>query len=141
MFFRHQGNRFAPRDKSHQFHLRVSNSRRKAALIDLPEAVEIPGTIIANEKLHATGLRLHFYRLRQCIQNKTGLTREARCRKPCVSTAGSGSLARLLGDLDQQLNQVLVKQWKVARLAVTYPIAIAYAEFSGPFCASILQVI
>src|SRR5271166_1992320 len=57
---RHQRNRIALHDEAGQVHLRVGDARRKAELVDLPEAIEIGGLIVADGELHVSSLGLHW---------------------------------------------------------------------------------
>ncbi len=52
----HQGYGIAPRDEAAEFHLRVGNAGRKAELIDLPQAIEIGGAVVADAERDVGGV-------------------------------------------------------------------------------------
>jgi hypothetical protein len=54
----HQRYRVTPGDEAAQFHLGVGDTLGKAELVDLPQALEVGGAIVAEMELHVSSLGL-----------------------------------------------------------------------------------
>ena len=46
-----------PSDEAAEFHLRVRDARRKAELVDLPQAIEVGGAVVADGERDVGGVR------------------------------------------------------------------------------------
>src|SRR5271166_3523570 len=58
--FCHQCDRVSFHDEPCEVHLRVGYAFRKAELVDLPETIEIGGAVLADHKVRASSLGLHW---------------------------------------------------------------------------------
>ena len=64
--FGHQRDGFAARDESRQVHLRVGDARGKAQLVDLPQAIEIGGAVVADDEVHTLSVQAGTVRVGKC---------------------------------------------------------------------------
>ena len=78
----HQRYRVTPGDEPAQIHLGIENTLGKAELIDLPQALEVGGAIVAEVKLHVSSLGLP-WQAAQVFCTRRGIKELWSCARSC----------------------------------------------------------